>query len=376
MFGKQKQLGRWIAIAMVTGLVCTSDAWAQKKVKPPPPPSPKLVNLGPGVPTAMNQLDGFVEIVGHNGAGVGRYWMVDSTGALVDSLDLASLPDATDPETWATAINNHGTIVGSQYDETGLRPLVWPMPQSLPVELPVPEGTYWPQAGPINDDGLVLGGWWDDNGQNLVAWKLSISGGNVTVLGRQVILTAPRVWAVGVTNSGYVAYTAEGPSGLDHAFRLMLTWDGLQISEVDGSRSQLFTGSSEATGVNEAGTVSGRYRIGTGLPEAFAMTVSGELLVLPQLPGGKEKGQTYEVRNTCALGLNNASPVQVVGWARKYFPASNKVTDHYDVRITANTSITNLKDEVSNWVNNSVTDINDAGWILGRTTNGAAVLLP
>jgi len=106
------------------------------------------------------------------------------------------------------------------------------------------------------------------------------------------------------------------------------------------------------------------------------MTIHGELLVLPQLPGGKTKGKTYEVRNTCAMALNNASPVQVVAWADKYFPDSNQMTDDYDVRITANTSITNLEDEVSNWVDNSVADINDAGWIIGRTTNGAVVLLP
>jgi hypothetical protein len=71
MFGKQKQMGWWIAIAVAMGLVWASHVSAQKPVKPPPPPSAKLVNLGPGAPRAMNQLDSFVEIVGTGGSGVG-----------------------------------------------------------------------------------------------------------------------------------------------------------------------------------------------------------------------------------------------------------------------------------------------------------------
>jgi hypothetical protein len=149
-----------------------------------------------------------------------------------------------------------------------------------------------------------------------------------------------------------------------------------ELSEVEGSRSQLFTGYSEATDVNEAGTVCGRYRSDSGRNEAFAMTIDGELLVLPQLPGGKLRGKTYEVYNRCAMALNNASPVQVVGWATKFFTDSREWIADYDVRITVNTSITNLEDEVSNWVDSSVAAINDAGWIIGRTTDGAVVLIP
>jgi uncharacterized membrane protein len=162
----------------------------------------------------MNQLDLFVEIVGNEEYGVGRYWMVDSTGVLVDSFDLASFPGATDGSTTrAEDINNHGTIVGFEYhpDLGFIRPLVWATPESLPVELPVPDTAYWPLAAAINDEGLVIGRWSDDNGQNLVAWKLSVSDGSVTVLDSLVIVTAPNVHGMSTTNSGYVSYTAEGP---------------------------------------------------------------------------------------------------------------------------------------------------------------------
>jgi hypothetical protein len=113
----QKQMGRWITIAVAMGLVCASHVSAQKPIKPPPPPSANLVNLGPGSPRAMNQLDSFVEIVGSDGSGWGRYWMVDSTGTLVDSFDLETLPGAIRLEPFD--INNQGQIVGFQDDRMG-----------------------------------------------------------------------------------------------------------------------------------------------------------------------------------------------------------------------------------------------------------------
>jgi hypothetical protein len=300
--------------------------------------------------------------------------MVDSTGVLVDSFDLASLPGAAD--LWAWEINNQGQIVGFQQgSDSAIKPLVWASPQSLPEELPIP-GYAEGQALALNDEGVVVGRAWNEVAPGefeaaLIAWKIAVSGSDITVLNTQPIVTGLEyLWGVHLANTGYVTYYDQN----SHAFRLVLTWDGLQLSEVVGSRTQLFDGSAHTTGVNDQGTVCGQYYGSGGPSEAFAMTVAGHLLVLPTLPGGKERGQTYEIQNRHTTAVNNNN--QLVGVAFKFFPSTSQSTDRYDVILNVGGQAVNLESLVSDWQDYSALDINDAGWVIGKTSSGAVVLIP
>jgi hypothetical protein len=370
MCANLKQMGRWITIAVAMGLVCASHVSAQKPIKPPPPPSANLVNLGPGSPRAMNQLDSFVEIVGSDGSGWGRYWMVCSTGTLVDSFDLETLPGAIRLEPFD--INNQGQIVGFQEGSDGAYvPLVWASPQSLPMELPLPENSIG-MATSISDDGIVVGPALDQETgfYSLMAWKIAVSGTDIEVLDAQAIISSTAViFEVSTANNGYVSYM-EG----SYAFRLVLAWDGFQLSEVEGSRTQLFAGYAEPSRVNDHGTVCGRYMASTGRLAAYAKTVAGDLLVLPTLPGGKERGKTYVVENSGGTAINNKN--QLVGRAAKFFPSTNTSTDKYDVILNVGGQAINLESVVSDWQDYSAMDINDAGWVIGKTSSGAVVLIP
>ena len=149
------------------------------------------------------------------------------------------------------------------------------------------------------------------NGQRLVAWKVAVVDGVAIVLDTQVILSAATAYASQVANSGYVSATIASEPTNYRAFRLRLDWNAEEVWEVAGSRTQLFDVYSNAAGVNEAGTVCGTYNDGGS--RAFVMTVTGDFLELPELPGGRIRGQPYVIRNEDANALNNASPLQVVG---------------------------------------------------------------
>ncbi len=48
----------------------------------------------------------------------------------------------------ALDVNNQGVVVGRQSDESGARtPLLWPHAASVPIELPLPEGTAGGELG-------------------------------------------------------------------------------------------------------------------------------------------------------------------------------------------------------------------------------------
>ena len=209
MFRNSKQMWRWIAIAVAIGLVCSAETLAKK---PPPPPVDEdpvtytLVELSGtfGEAGAVNQLDGFVEVVGRLWDNSGEvdvqrahHWMVDSDGNVL-SRDLRTLPP-TEPgavvSSQALDVNNQGVVVGYQRDDSGPpRPLLWPDAASSPVELPLPEGSaLGAMVTSINDAGVVVGATYNPNDQSLVAWKVAVVDGVVSVLDTQTILTAPSV---------------------------------------------------------------------------------------------------------------------------------------------------------------------------------------
>ncbi len=384
MLGKPKHLGRWLAIAVAIGLCCSGDAWAAKPVKPPPPVTYRLVELSDseGNMFDINQLDGGVEAVGilHDNSGEvevrrAHYWMVDAAGNVLLSLDLQTLPPTLPEATvhsCALAVNNHGVVVGYQLEEMdvlAVRPLLWPHGAAAPIELPLPEGAVGANASSINDQGIVVGTAYGLNDMSLVAWKVTVVNGVWTVQDTETILTSPGVLGAEVANSGYVCTNLNDPNS--RAYRLRLAWDGEQVWEVAGSRTQLFDIYSQAQGINEAGTVCGSYNDGRSW--AFVMNAAGTLLVLPQLPGGRIGGQAYEIRNFAANGLNNASPLQVVGRGSIVITKTSEWRGDVGVLWNIGGSAVNLDTATSRDL--YLNDINDAGWIVGDAEDTEDFLL-
>ena len=154
------------------------------------------------------------------------------------------------------------------------------------------------------------------------------------------------------------------------ACRLKLAWDDQQVWEIAGSWAQLFDIYSQAAGINEAGTVCGSYNDGGSW--AFVMNVAGDLLELPELPGGRIRGQTYVIRNMCANALNNADALQVVG------DGSIRIIETFESRGTVGVlwnvgsgavDMTSAADGRQTYLH----DINDAGWIVGVVVDPADI---
>jgi hypothetical protein len=309
-----------------------------------------------------------------------HYWMVDAAGHVLLSFDLPTLsptlPGAT-VHSGARAVNNQGVVVGYQWEDDDCpdtppfldtRPLLWPQAAAAPIELPLPEGARGGNADSINDEGIVMGTAFGLDEMILVAWKTAVVNGVGTVQDTQVILSAAGGLLRGdIANSGYLSTTLVLSADPEHygdyrAYRLRLDWDDDEVWEVAGSRTQLFDFYSGASRVNEAGTVCGSYMDG-GRSWAFAMNAAGDLLDLAQLPGGRIRGQTYEIHNDWASGLNNATPLQVVGKASIVIVATFEGRGNVGVLWNVGTGAVNLNAATSRDL--FPHDINDAGWIVG-----------
>ena len=105
-----ERTGWWVAIAVAIGLVCFAEARAKKPPKPPADDDPVTytqVELSSieGKASAVNQLDGFVDVVGGlwDSSGEERvlkahYWMVDPAGNVLSTFTAKSTPPV-----WPTA---------------------------------------------------------------------------------------------------------------------------------------------------------------------------------------------------------------------------------------------------------------------------------
>ena len=124
MFRNTKRIGRWIAIAVVIGLVCSSAALAKK---PPGPAYELRVLEGTGIAHDIQQQDGVVEIVGTSSpdARSGVYWLLNAAGGTVMSVNL---PCTEGHLSGASGLNRDGAIVGwrsvAGIENTG-RPVFW-----------------------------------------------------------------------------------------------------------------------------------------------------------------------------------------------------------------------------------------------------------
>jgi len=378
-------MGRWIAIALAIGLFCSAEAMAKKPPKPPADDDPVTytqVELSSieGKASAVNQLDGFVDVVGGlwDSSGEERvlkahYWMVDPAGNVL-SMALQTLPPAAAGAvvgSMASDVNNQGVVVGWQTDGTELpRPVLWPNAASAPIELPLPnDASLGAMATSINDAGIVVGTTYDpdDQGavasQTLVAWKVAVADGVAVVLGTQAILSAQAVMVPQIVNSGYVSVSIASEPFNYRAFRLSLDWDDQNVWMAAGSATQLVDTYSQAAAINEEGTVCGCYKR-DGAMWAFVMTAAGDLVDLPELPGGRIRGQPYVIRNFHANALNNASPLQVVGDGIVRMTETLEARGTVSVLWNVGGSAVDLGSEADG-DRKYLHDINDAGWIVG-----------
>jgi hypothetical protein len=290
-------------------------------------PAYTSVRLGavPGSAVAISDIGPSVGVVGYLELGseqeIPVYWQLSPTGTNESTYVLeSSIPEAN---AWATGINANHVIVGYEFNPISVQrdALLWPTPDSAPIVLPKPSGAY-AYAMDINLDGTIIGGISISNVNYLAAWRVSVVDGSFTVsTGTLLHETTELLFPAAISDSGYVAYTAcgtYGDVGLRRAFRTRLGCSGSEIFEEPGARTQLFNVYSEASCVNNAGTVGGQYSTSTGVG-AFAMTLSGSLLNLPTLPPDRIQGVRGTYRNVNAIATTDENQflcwsVRSVGW--------------------------------------------------------------
>ncbi len=285
--------------------------------------------------------------------------------------------------------------------ESGARtPLLWPHAASVPIELPLPEGTAGGEACSVNDAGVVIGRAYNpQGGSDLVAWKVYVANqkGLPTASVRDtetILVEEPGMGGVygspELVNSGFVGVTLyDAELASLRAVRLRLVWSDDAVWEVANSRTQLFDGYGTVNGINEAGMVCGRCAPpepgGWGI--AYVMDLSGNLLDLPHLRAIKVKGVLYgEASNEEAHALNNRTPPQIVGRGARLINLGNyydseKVPLRWDGEAGV-TDVRTVTEGSSDFYEHELYDINDAGWITARTKDASgmpvspAVLIP
>lgn len=375
------------ATLIVVCLICLPSAIARKPDNPgggngggEQEPAATIITLSDStgyVHDLTDVEDGLAAAVGtvelEGGERVPMHWWIDASGAVLPTI-LPSLVEGG--ETVPREINDHGQIVGQEtlLEPLSIRPLLWASAlEAAPMELPIPEGRHAWATG-INNDGLVVGQLFDELGSDVIAWKVGEVEGETVVLDTLILDVGDANVPFISGDGGFVAYTADVGEG-DRAFRLEIGWDGTELFEIANSRVQLFDVYSIAHAVNSVGTVAGRSNDAGGPDNAaggrgaYAMTISGELLELPGLPGGRRRGVAYEWLNTHAAAINDDNVV--VNWAVKSGTAWMERTD---VLAVPGGKAVDLREYAAGWVGHSTLEINNQGWISGRILDGGREL--
>lgn len=171
----------------------------------------------------------------------------------------------------AYAINDAGLVVGSRYDaQNTLQAVVWDL-QGSPTFLTDLGGSS-STALAINQGGQIAGQAWNLGAvPQAVAW----SGGAITTLATQP--SRPNSKAVGINGQGMVAgNTSASFGGASQA----VVWQGLDVTRLDNAGGT----SSVATGLNDAGLVSGYVEGIPGTSNSQAVVwQGGAATLLPNL---------------------------------------------------------------------------------------------
>ena len=202
MFRNRKQMGRWMAIAVAIGLLCSADAQAGKPDKPAgggdKAPAYTVAQLDDGGGAFTN---GVARALNDTGLVVGQVENAATSEVFGACWELSGsqwqLRLLTDTGDGAVAfgVNRAGEIVGGGYDADGhARAFYWAAPTAPPVTLPPVSGNVQSVARSINNAGVVCGYLvhppvYDDDGNSLywlreaVAWRVNLVDGQPSVFG-------------------------------------------------------------------------------------------------------------------------------------------------------------------------------------------------
>ncbi|MCO1580365.1 DUF3466 family protein [Crossiella sp. SN42] len=215
--------------------------------------------------------------------------------------DLGVLPGTGSSH--ATAINDHGVIVGESRNSDYRRAVRW-APDGSMTELARPEGRKSTQAWAINSSGVVVGDTQDPELERPVRWDAQ---------GRVEVLTLPADeqgnssgYAVGVNDDGVVVghsfYYTE-----DRWFERGLRWspDGAMsiLDPLPGHERSL------ARAVGADGTAVGSSSVGN-TQVAVRWLPDGTVTPLPALPGQTSSRAEAVNRHGVIVGLSGSRPVR------------------------------------------------------------------
>jgi hypothetical protein len=240
-------MGRWIAIAVAIGLVCSSQALAKK------PPEQQwttvTLNTDPGVSSKPFDINDAGDVVGElrftSGGSLAVLWEVSGT-TVVEHV----LADGT----MATGVNELQQVVG----ECATGAAYWASVNSEPVALPAAGDHVYSDAYQLNDDGVIVGLSAGSDGKWYpVAWR--VVDGEVTGF---LLLPGGEGYAAGLTSNDDlgVAVIAGAANFRPVTWEVRSGPDG-QLSLVDGPHDvdPDALGYGNALGINELGDVCGQF---------------------------------------------------------------------------------------------------------------------
>jgi probable HAF family extracellular repeat protein len=224
-----KNVRLWLAIAVATCLVCSSQALAKKPPKPPSDDSDAAYTIVPFLPPDFESVSSHVADFNETGQAVGLA-EVDGTpaGDCAVHLDIATHEySVLQGGSYASGVSNLDQIVGERLNGERRVALFWEAPDAAPVDLPLLSGDTQGFASAINDAGIIVGNSHNDD--------LS-SGGGV-------------VWRVFVDQDGNVFFV-DGPLPLPPLDGDNEAWCSDVSELIDGSFQ--VAGHSRGDGPNEA----------------------------------------------------------------------------------------------------------------------------
>lgn len=246
----------------------------------------------------------------------------------------------TDLHVNANRINDQGVIVGSigTYEQ---QPFVYANGVLATVQAPSPGIGGEGNAAGINNTGQIVGAWYLRNGMGSLSFLYD--NGQTKDLGT----LGAKGWAeaTSINNAGQIVGSAGTPDG-EHAF---LYRNGVMtdLGTFGGAHST-------ATDINDAGIIVGQAEKGDGGYHAF-LYKDAQMIDL----------DTFGANMSFASRINARG--EVIG---AYVIGYNTLVPFYYSQATGSVKLDTLLDPASGWTMTQVSDINDAGQIIGLARQG------
>ena len=292
-----------LATYLIAGTACCSLTWA----KPPGGDKDAPYTIVPFRPTNFVTTGSFVTGLNDVGQAVGT--ATDSNNAVIPlHLDVQTGKyTVLQGGTRAEDVNNHNYVVGVEYGDGGHVGVFWSSPTSNAVVLPPLPGDVKSSAFAINDDGLVAGASWNDQGSSCaVVWRVVVSGEDVVQVGGPFALSllpqATESFAVDVNEAVNGLVEVAGENAFDGAVeREAVVWTieldadgqvvaaGLPVGL--GTLGQGAPTSSFATALNNRGDVCGESDL---LP---VVAPAGDVVQPLPLPRNALRGRAWHIND-------------------------------------------------------------------------------